>query len=216
VRIVLIAAKQLEFAKTRLAPALPAAAERIALAEAMFRDVLAAALSSREADQAAIITSDRRLLDLARGAGAWVIDEEFPRGLNVAVRMASESLTSRGADTICTLLSDIPLVTGDDIDSVFKMMPQEERAAVLVPSQDFSGTNMIARRPPDIIPTQFGRFSLVRHLDDCRKRGLACRVVRLARPAIDLDLPNDLLEFARVPTMTHTFNHLARLGMVHG
>ena len=42
-RHILIAAKQLELAKTRLGPALPPG-ERIALAEAMFRDVLAAAM----------------------------------------------------------------------------------------------------------------------------------------------------------------------------
>ena len=39
VRVILIAAKELALAKTRLAPAIPPP-ERLALAEAMFRDVL--------------------------------------------------------------------------------------------------------------------------------------------------------------------------------
>ena len=52
-RSILIAAKQLEFAKTRLASVLPPG-ERIALADAMFRDVLAAAVGSRAADQVAV------------------------------------------------------------------------------------------------------------------------------------------------------------------
>jgi 2-phospho-L-lactate guanylyltransferase (CobY/MobA/RfbA family) len=70
--------------------------------------------------------------------------------------------------------------------------------------------------PPDVIQTRFGRMSLVRHVDDCRARGVPCEVVRMARPALDLDVPQDLIEFARMPSMTHTFGQLSRLGMIHG
>ncbi len=216
VRFVLIAAKQLAFAKTRLAQALTASLERMALAEAMFRDVLGAALSAHAADRVAVVSSDRVLLELARAGDALTIDEEFPRGLNVAVAMATEVLINRGASTVCVVLSDIPMVTGEDIDAVFAAMPAEERGVVLVPSMDLSGTNIIARRPANAIATHFGRQSLVRHIADCKSNRLPYRVVRLARPAIDLDTPGDLIEFARTPTMTHTFSHLARLGMVQG
>ncbi|HZC45131.1 MAG TPA: 2-phospho-L-lactate guanylyltransferase, partial [Candidatus Acidoferrum sp.] len=162
----MIAAKQVEFAKTRLAPVLPPG-ERRALAEAMFRDVLAASVAATAADRVAVVTSDAGLLATARAAGARVIDEEFPRGLNVAVALATSVLLGDGARTVCTVLSDIPLVTAEDIDTVFAAMPSG-RGAVLVPSRDFSGTNMICRSPADAVPTRFGRMSLVRHLDDCR------------------------------------------------
>lgn len=215
-RAVLVAAKQLAFAKTRLAAALPAAGERAALAAAMFRDVLSAALGARLADKVAVVTSDPMLLGIAEKSGAWIVDERFPRGLNVAVRIASEELKRRGVETVCTVLSDIPLVTGEDIDAVFGALPRGERAVVLVPSRDFSGTNMIARTPPDVIPTKFGSLSLVRHLEDCRERSVACEVLRRQGPALDLDLPADLIEFARMPSMTHTHGHLARLGLIQG
>ena len=216
VRAVLIAAKQLAFAKTRLAPALPAAAERSALAEAMFRDVLSAALSARLPTMVAVVTSDAALIGLARMGGALVIDEEFPRGLNVAVRLGTEFLIDRGATIVCTLLSDIPLVTSEDIDASFAAIATEGAGVVLVPSADFTGTNMMTRMPPDVIQTRFGLMSLVRHVDDCRSRGVPCEVVRMARPALDLDVPQDLIEFARMPSMTHTFGQLSRLGMIHG
>jgi 2-phospho-L-lactate guanylyltransferase len=216
VRAVLIASKQLAFAKTRLAPALPAADERIALAEAMYRDVLAAALSARLPAIVAVVTSDPTLIALARAGGALTIDEEYPRGLNVAVRLGTEFLIGRGATTVCTALSDIPLLTGEDIDASFAAMPATGPGVLLVPSLDFSGTNLMTRTPPDVIPTRFGRLSLARHLDDCRTRGVPCEVVRMPRPAIDLDVPRDLIEFARMPSMTHTFGQLTRLGMIHG
>jgi 2-phospho-L-lactate guanylyltransferase len=216
VRAVLIAAKQLALAKTRLAPAFPAAAERSALAEAMFRDVLAAALSARLPVMVAVVTSDAALIALARAGGAIVIDEEYPRGLNVAVGLGTEFLIGRGATTVCTLLSDIPLVTGEDIDASFAAIAPGGAGVTLVPSVDLTGTNMMTRMPPDVIQTRFGRLSLARHVDDCRAQGVPCEVVRMARPAIDLDVPRDLIEFARMPSMTHTFGKLSRLGVIHG
>lgn len=216
VRAVLIAAKQLTFAKTRLASVLHSTAEREALAEAMFRDVLSAALSAPMADTVAVITSDPKLLGLTRQAGALALDEDYPRGLNNAVRIATHLLSERGATTVCTLLSDCPLLSAEDIGTVFDVMPEEDRGAVLVPSHDFSGTNMIVRSPANVIPTYFGRLSLARHLEACREEGLPCRVLRLSRPALDLDLPADLIEFARTPSVTHTFSQLSRLGMIHG
>ncbi len=213
-RVVLIAAKELALAKTRLASALPAA-ERRALAEAMFRDVLGAAMSANAADHVAVVSSDRVLLDTARGAGALVIDEEFPRGLNAAVRLAVGALVAEGATEVATVLSDLPLVTGEDINSAFAELPGHP-GVVLIPSHGLTGTNIIVRTPPDIIATRFGRLSLARHLDDCRRLNVECRVARNARAAIDLDVLGDLMEFVRVPSATHTFNQLARLGIAHG
>jgi 2-phospho-L-lactate/phosphoenolpyruvate guanylyltransferase len=212
VRFILIAAKQLEFAKTRLAPMLPPG-ERRALAEAMFRDVLAASMSAT-ADHVAVVTSDAGLLAMAQSAGALTIDEEFPRGLNAAVALSTSALIGQGAETVCTVLSDIPLTAAEDIDAVFAAMPSG-RGAVLVPSRDFSGTNMICRSPADGVPTRFGRMSLVRHLDDCRGAGIPARVLRLARPALDLDVVGDLAEFERAGSATHTQNQLSRLGIAH-
>src|SRR5271154_3129092 len=212
-RFILIAAKQLEFAKTRLSSVLPPG-ERRALAEAMFRDVLAAALGATAADHVAVVTSDAGLLARARAANALAIDEEFPRGLNVAIALATSALIAEGAETVCTLLSDIPLVTAEDVDAVFAAMPSG-RGAVLVPSRDFSGTNIICRSPADAVATRFGRLSLVKHLDDCRTADVPARVLRLARPALDLDVIADLAEFERAGSATHTQNQLARLGIAH-
>ena len=214
-RAILIAAKHLAFAKTRLARAV-GDGDRITLAEAMFRDVLAAALSARAADHVAVISSDQGLLAMARAAGALVIDEEFPRGLNAAVRLATTALAAQGVESLCTVLSDIPLVTGEDIDAVFGELAEEGSGVVLVPSRDLSGTNIIARAPADAIATRFGSQSLRRHLEECYRLGLPSRVVRQRGPALDLDVLEDLNEFVRVPSVTHTYSQLARLGLAQG
>ncbi len=214
-RAILIAAKHLALAKTRLSRVM-GAADRVALAEAMFRDVLSAALGARAAQHVAVVTSDPALLGIARGAGALVIDEEFPRGLNAAVRLASGALAAQGVSELCTVLSDIPLVSSEDIDAVFASLGEEGRGVVLVPSRDLSGTNIIARAPAEAIPTRFGSQSLARHLEECYRLAHPAQVLRLHGPALDLDLFEDLAEFVRTPSMTHTFSQLARLGIAHG
>jgi 2-phospho-L-lactate guanylyltransferase len=211
VRFILIAAKHLAFAKTRLAPALAEQDRRI-LAEAMFRDVFAASLGSQKAERVAVVTSDPGLLATAREAGALAIDEEYPRGLNVAVAMATDMLAAAGATEVCTALSDIPLVTAHDIDDVFAALTPG-RGAVLVPSRDFTGTNIIARSPAGVIPTLFGRMSLVKHLDECRRAQVPCEILRQSGPALDLDLMADLIEFVRTAGPSNTLNQLSRLGL---
>ncbi len=211
VRFILIAAKELAFAKTRLASALPEP-ERRMLAEAMFRDVLAASMGSQRAERVAVVTSDPKLLALAREAGAVAIDEEYPRGLNVAVGLATEVLTSAGATEVCTVLSDIPLVTAHDIDEVFAALTPG-RGVVMVPSRDFTGTNIIARAPGGVIPTLFGQMSLVKHRDECLRAKLRFEIIRQTGPALDLDLHADLIEFVRAAGPTNTLNQLARLGL---
>jgi len=84
---------------------------------------------------------------------------------------------------------------------------------VLVPSRDFTGTNIIARTPVGVIPTLFGRMSLVKHLEECRRAEVRCEILRLSRPALDLDLMADLIEFVRTAGPTNTLNQLARLGL---
>jgi 2-phospho-L-lactate guanylyltransferase (CobY/MobA/RfbA family) len=82
-----------------------------------------------------------------------------------------------------------------------------------VPSRDFTGTNIIARSPGDVIPTMFGRMSLVKHLDECRRAQVPCEIIRQTGPALDLDLLADLLEFVRTAGPTNTLNQLAQLGL---
>lgn len=195
----------------RLSPVLPDL-ERRELARAMFLDVLAAATASRSPDRVAVVTSDPELIATARAAGAVIVDEEQPRGLNAAVRLATDALVESGATELCTVLSDCPLVKASDIDAVFAALPSAP-AAVLVPSRDFTGTNVIARSPARVIPTVFGKMSLVRHLEECRQVGIRCEIVRQAGPALDLDVLADLQEFVRVAGPTNTLNQLARLGI---
>jgi 2-phospho-L-lactate guanylyltransferase len=210
VRAVLIAAKELAFAKTRLGRL--AQRERELLAQAMFRDVLDAALGFKAAGCVAVVTSDRSLLELTRRAGALAIDERYPRGLNAAVAMATRELAAAGVDTLCTLLSDTPLVSPQDIEQVFETATAEQ-GVVLAPSRDARGTNIILRRPPDVIPTRFGKRSLALHLLECERTRVPCQVLHLPGPAMDLDEITDLADFMNAGKSSHTLSQLGQFAL---
>jgi 2-phospho-L-lactate guanylyltransferase len=207
VRALLIAAKETAFAKTRLGR-LPQR-ERELLAQAMFRDVLEAAMNFKAAECVAVVSSDDALLEMAGRAGAVVIDERYPRGLNAAVAMATRELAAGGVTTLCTLLSDTPLVSAADIEQVFAAACWE-RGVVLAPSRDERGTNIILRRPADVIPTRFGKRSLALHRAECARLNLPCKVLPLPGPAMDLDEVADLIAFISVANNSHTLSQLLR------
>ena len=82
-RFALLPTKPLALAKSRLAPFL-SDVERQAVSFAMFHDVLECLSRARRVDAVAVVTADRRLLDLAVRMRALAIDEGSPRGLNGA------------------------------------------------------------------------------------------------------------------------------------
>ncbi|HLH77311.1 MAG TPA: 2-phospho-L-lactate guanylyltransferase [Candidatus Binataceae bacterium] len=206
----LIAAKELSHAKTRLASL--RAATRIELARAMFEDVLAAAVAVTPAVRVAVISSDNDLLESARRVGAEPIDEGYPRGLNAAVSLASSQLARSGITTLATLLSDTPLISAHDIHIVLEAARNGgARSVTMVPSRDGRGTNVLVRQPAQVIAPRFGIHSLARHLAECERQQVEGRILQLAGPALDLDEMADLVEFTRLARAGRTLEELSRL-----
>jgi 2-phospho-L-lactate guanylyltransferase len=71
---------------------------------------------------------------------------------------------------------------------------------VIVPSADGTGTNALARTPPNAIESRFGPGSFRIHLDQAHARGVPAQVLRLPGLMFDIDTPEDVAELlARAP-----------------
>jgi 2-phospho-L-lactate guanylyltransferase len=211
VKVALLPAKPLPLAKTRLGSLL-ADHDRMALAGAMFDDVLHALCATTGLYAVIVITADASLAARARRTGASVFDEGAPRGLNGAVGLGTEFALSMGATSVLVVLSDIPLVRATDIDELLVRAPA--RGALVVPSKEGTGTNAMLRQPPTIFPPHFGGRSLERHVAAAERGGLACEIVRSARIGFDLDTPEDLRAFAAHESATETYREVLRLGTI--
>lgn len=209
-QVALVPAKPLPFAKSRLAPLL-ADADRAAVAEAMLGDVLTALRATTRIDRVLVVTADARLAARAESAGAAVVDEGTPRGLNAAVVLGTSAAVMAGATSVLVVLSDVPLVQADDVDAFLARAPRP--GVALVPSMEGTGTNAMLRTPSAVIPPCFGGRSLERHVSAADRQRLACTIWRNARLAFDVDVPEDLLAVAAAESATATYRETVRLGL---
>jgi 2-phospho-L-lactate/phosphoenolpyruvate guanylyltransferase len=205
-----IPVKRFSAAKQRLSPFL-SASERVTLARAMFEDVLAAANSATSLSGVLVVTCDAEAAAIAIKASAALLTEPGQYGYAPAVNMASRELKRRGADGIVVIPIDIPHITSSFIDDVVTQTPSP--GVTMVQAHSDGGTNLLAIRPCGFIPPQFGPNSLARHAASARGAGVEPLILTASSAGIDLDLPQDLLDFLALNTPTRSHRLLATLNI---
>ena len=187
--ILLIPVKSLATAKQRLAMALNPW-QRSRLAEAMLRDVMAAASGVRNRLDVVLVTGDARAQHLARNLGFGVIEDTRNESETAAIEMATAWCEQRGYDTTVIVPSDIPLITSDELQRVLNAAPPE--GAVFVPAYDRRGSNCILLRPASLIPLRFGNDSFLPHCEALRNTGRELVVLEMPGIGLDIDNPHEL------------------------
>jgi 2-phospho-L-lactate/phosphoenolpyruvate guanylyltransferase len=192
----LIPVKGFRNAKQRLS-AILSSAQREALAESMFRDVLHEVLRARGLFETVVVTGDDEVAQIAGSLGATVLREKAETGETDAVDFARTSLKNAGCEAVLILPADMPLVRSADIELVLNQVAAKQIApfALLVPSHDRLGTNALLLAPPDIIKLRFGYDSFSYHLSQVSAQRLPVRSLDNKRMALDIDEPRDLERF---------------------
>jgi 2-phospho-L-lactate/phosphoenolpyruvate guanylyltransferase len=211
-RFALLPMKPLAAAKTRLSAAL-SNPDREAFSFAMFRDVLEALVRARHVDAVAVVTSDRRLLDLVTARRLLAIDEGTPRGLNGAAALGTERCLREGATSVLIVLSDLPFVTADEIDTLYTDLPAGPHVR-LVRSHEGLGTNALLRVPPRAISTRFGGRSFQDHVTAAADAEVPHSAVDLPGLRFDIDTFEDLQEFTLVARPTRALFEARKIGLV--
>lgn len=196
----IVPVKGLAGAKQRLAGALsPELRRRLALA--MVEDVLTALARVPHFGGIAVVTIDPIVTQLANRLGARVLTEGALDGHTGAVRGAAGILAREGREGFITMPGDIPLVTPEEIGQVLAVHDRG-RAFTIVPAHDGRGSNAIVCTPCDLVPLQFGDDSFLPHLQAAEERGVRPKIVRVSGIGLDIDRPEDLVAFLRVPSRT--------------
>jgi len=192
--------KELDRAKERLAPLLPFEARQI-LMLAMFEDVLAALAAAPGLAGLSVVTVDAAARRLATRYDARIIELGARDGHTGAVTAAARLLAGEGCPAMLTVPGDIPLVTAAEISQLLDLHAAPP-AFTIVPSRDERGSNAIICSPPDAVPLRFGEDSFFPHLSAAKACGIDPTVLRLPGIALDVDTPEDLAAFARLPSPT--------------
>ena len=202
-------------AKQRLSGFL-SAEQRETLARILYRQTLASLCQAEGIDRVVVMTSDSEIAEHARRSGALVFDENAQVSHSVSADAACLRAIQLGATTVLLVPIDVPLVTPADFTRLAaaarpggqgspqaspqaSSQPGPPAKLIVVPSADGTGTNALARTPPDVIESRFGPGSCRAHLDQARSKSVHSEVLRLRGLMFDIDTPEDVAEFLAGP-----------------
>lgn len=195
-RWALIPVKGFDRGKSRLSDVLPPQ-ERAALTRNLFEHVVRVLQESPSVDAVAMVSDSVEAREHAERLGALALqDADGVRGLAGVVDAALKELEVRGATSVLICMSDLPELGAEDVESVARQL--EEADVVLVPDLLQQGTNVVALKPPSVLPSCLGHEdSLQRHRDLARDLGLTVSVQLRSGISFDVDHPRDLARLRR-------------------
>ena len=178
---VLIPAKALPAAKSRLAPRAENAAAHARLVDAIRADTVSAARAASGVARVLLVVDEP---GVTVPAGAELV-VQHRSGLNAALADAADDAMRRWPDDgVAALLGDLPALRPDELAAALRAATAH--GAAYVPDADGSGTTMLTAGPGRRLAPQFGAGSAARH------GGAA--VLLLAGPGLrrDVDTAEDL------------------------
>jgi 2-phospho-L-lactate guanylyltransferase len=165
--------------------------ERDELVRAMLCDMVEALLASPSITAVHVVTPTAALAQAAEAAGASVLLEPHPRGVNAAFEAARAQIRASDAEAVVAALpGDLPLIEAGEIEAVLAQL--SPGCALIVPASADGGTGAVIAPASAGFSFQFGPDSFRRHLDAVAAAGLTPRVVRSPSLGLDIDRPEDL------------------------
>jgi 2-phospho-L-lactate guanylyltransferase len=189
--LAILPVKSFGAAKQRLAGSL-GARPRQALAQAMFRDVLATLARVPGLERIVVVTSDPLAEATATGRRAGVLIDTAQAGQSHASLIGIRHALAEGYERVVLVPGDVPLVQPADVAALIA----GAHGVTIVPDRHGTGTNALVLAPPDAIEPSFGEGSLARHLAAAERAEVPHRVEEIPTLALDVDTPGDLAELA--------------------
>ncbi|MCS7141958.1 MAG: 2-phospho-L-lactate guanylyltransferase [Candidatus Nitrosocaldus sp.] len=184
-----IPVKSLAKGKSRLAGLL-SIEERISLSVAMLRDMLECLCSSPYIASTVIVSSDPLIKGIAREFNTILVEDDVEHGVNTAVALAD--YIARGYDASVVLPHDLPLIDAIDLAMLYTSTLHNARCVVITPSSRLDGTNVLLRRPPDIISTHYDEDSYILHVKEALASNARVKILLSSRLMFDVDEPEDV------------------------
>ena len=189
---IVLPVKDLDFCKTRLASILTLS-ERQQLVLSLLKQNIKILQRDFKECHILIITPDDRVSDLAKSLHVTVLKERMMNGLNRAIKAGTRWSMARGYQTQLVLAPDIAVLDKDELAELFDQ--ENPSSIVTLAVANDGGTNALLTCPPNIIPPKFGEQSAQKMSEISKQRGITCQSLYLPHLSLDIDQPNDLLQW---------------------
>jgi 2-phospho-L-lactate/phosphoenolpyruvate guanylyltransferase len=162
---VVVPAKRLVVAKTRLTPLSAALGDELPaghgdLVLALLADTVAAALASPAVADVLVVTDEPGAAAVAAGLGARTVRDEPDGGLNAALAHGARGARAGRAGPVAALSSDLPALRPAELTEALQAAAAVPRA--FVADAEGSGTTLLAVRDGELDP-RFGAASAAAH-----------------------------------------------------
>jgi 2-phospho-L-lactate/phosphoenolpyruvate guanylyltransferase len=162
---VVVPAKRLAVAKTRLAPLTggptgPPGTAHARLVLALLADTVTAALASAAVGDVLVVTDDPDAAAVVTSLGARTVPDEPDRGLNPAL---AHGARATGAAAVAALSSDLPALRPEELTAALTAA-EATAPRCFVPDVQGTGTTLLTAAGVQLAPA-FGAGSAARHRD---------------------------------------------------
>jgi 2-phospho-L-lactate guanylyltransferase len=184
--------KSLHLGKSRLAGVLSPEARAGLMADLLVH-VLGCLREVTAVSRTIVISRDPVVHHLAVKAGADVLPERLPLGLNSAVMQAATYARSQQAESILVLPADLPLLQVDDLWMMVGARRDEKRPLLAIcPNQTNTGTNgLLLHHMPANFKFQYGENSFEKHIQESHRHQMNLHIVEAHGLSFDLDTEED-------------------------
>ena len=162
--------------------------QRCRLAELMLADVLRVFHKAGLLPRCYVVSSDVKVLAIARRLGTRTITEPRDEGVNAAVGMGVRTL-GRDRDFMVAP-SDLPLLTPDEVKTALALKRGFD--CVISPSRSFDGTNLLVFSGRAAPALSYDSDSFWNHVGGAARKGLSLAVYCGEGVLSDVDTPEDL------------------------
>ena len=186
--------KKFESAKSRLGSVL-SIDERIMLSQLLFEDTLKILKNVAVISEIVVVSSDKEAKKIAEQYGITFLKEHLEKGVNAAVKVADEYSIKAKADATIVVPQDLPLLTVDDIATMYQILKAHDKCLIICPSTRFDGSNLLARKPPQLLPStsyDVKKNSYYMHISSAMKLGVYVRIFLSHGAMKDIDTPDDV------------------------
>jgi 2-phospho-L-lactate guanylyltransferase len=196
----IVPVKRFDSAKSRLGIILNKY-ERGQLSKLLVQRTIRVLKSTAGVKKIVLVSSDVKVEKIAHLYGATFLKEKIQCGVNSAVDKGTGFCTDSGAEATLVLPADLPLVIPEDIDIVCKAALTVRNCMVLCPSYKFDGSNIMLRKPCDIIKTSYDSRSYLTHVHEGVRNNIKTRVLFIRRAMIDIDTIQDITNLLALDEM---------------
>ena len=140
-----------------------------------------------------IIVTGERINWLDKFNDIVIINEVNADGVNNAVELANEFIERNGFDKSIVIPIDLPLLSTKDLEGIIKFSGKFEKGICIVPSQRYDGTNILLRKPNQIIDTFYDNNSFYNHIKKTFEKKKVVKIFNYEKLMSDLDTIEDVV-----------------------